>query len=527
MNDNPASEFEDWLIEGPAGKWPEPWEGKELSVEQKAIVERNAKLLLGKRGHWDNKVERFIRHIIGAEFRVPDEVKRWKRIASHARTYCIRFDGFDFGKNADRTIDLRGYTFPCSVSFIDTVFADNEVNFSEASFRGGDVSFDRMRATGGNIAFENAQFANGDVFFDSAEFEDCDICFDFAHFDCGALIFQNAKFVTELLGFDSTNFFDSRVVFGGASFTSPSEEFSRINFCNSTFGKQEIDFRTASFEHCWLNFSGVKLDTGGMAFTPLNLISTEVDFTDLSCLGNFVVSGSFPRNTSFRRLSVGGSAIFHQCEFEKIPDFRDAKFERPPEVAGMQVPLPAMERHGIISLAANDDDVAKYRKLKAMAIAASDHERDGYFFAREMAAKRGIEKTDRFELAIDSIYAVLSFYGQSIKRPICGFGISLFGFSLVYSFILLSALPLGNSPSFAFYYSLRNTFPFVNTLFRFAPEPTDENYKSWFQAALDRVYEQSPAAYEIIDFVAFFQQLIGIVLLFLLLLGLRNKFKMQ
>ena len=198
----------------------------------------------------------------------------------------------------------------------------------------------------------------------------------------------------------------------------------------------------------------------------------------------------------------------------------------------MDVPLPAMQGIWPFHTAIDSDDVAEFRKLKSMAIAANDHERDGYFFAREMMAKRGIETIGFWPLLLDSTYALLSFYGQSISRPIWGFVASLFAFASAYALPLLLPGKVGflQAVGFAAEYSGHNFMPLLNTLFRFALTPS--GYTTGFETRLDAIHRQlfihgQSGLFDWIVAASVFQQLFGGVLLFLLLLGLRNKFRLK
>jgi len=67
-------------------------------------------------------------------------------------------------------------------------------------------------------------------------------------------------------------------------------------------------------------------------------------------------------------------------------------------------------------------DAARYRKLKAMAIASSDHEKELEFFAHELRCKRGHE-TKGWASFLNSLYELTSNYGQSIWRPAKGLAV--------------------------------------------------------------------------------------------------------
>lgn len=196
----------------------------------------------------------------------------------------------------------------------------------------------------------------------------------------------------------------------------------------------------------------------------------------------------------------------------------------------MDVPLPQMQGIWPLQISKNPEDVAKFRKLKAMAIEANDHERDSYFFAREMMAKRGVETVGFWALLLDSAYALLSNYGQSISRPIWGFIASFAAFAVAYTLPLLGKVGFEQAVVFAVEYSAHNFFPLLNTLFRFALTPS--GFTTGFETRLDAIHRQlfihgQTGLFDWIVAASVLQQLVGGVLLFLLLLGLRNKFRLK
>ncbi len=604
------SEFDDWLEEE-TGRWPYRWKNKRRSSKQKAIVERNAALLL-QRAPWQEKVDRFEAALAS----IDDEAERQKQRSR----FRIHFDRYKFGK-APKGHDFSGYRFPCStrfdratfgaggVSFDNATFGDGDMSFHNASFGDGDVSFHNASFGDGDVSFHNASFGDGSVWFDNASFENGDVLFgkasfgsgdvsfdfasfghgdvsfdyasfgngdllfgfasfgngdvsfDYASFGNGDVWFDNNSFGNGNVSFDYASFGDGNVSFGYASFGNGNVSFGKASFENgnvsfgyASFGDGNVSFDNASFGNGNVSFDYASFGNGDMRFTPKSFGAALLSFQDSETAGSLFVTGHFPDGANFARLSVGGTASFSDCVFAEIPDFRDAKFDRPPEVARMDVPKPKMRRRrfisgiwvrqlvrrwpnrrlkhsswinrfGLFSVATDPDDVAKFRKLKAMAIAANDHERDSYFFAREMMAKRGVETTGFWPLLLDSAYALLSDYGRSIAPPLYGFIASFVLFAAFYSGMLVDRVGMGLRLIFSLEYSWHNALPFLNTLFRFALRP--EDYASGFELRLKQVQETIGLDFDWFVLASVVQQLFGGVLLFLLLLGLRNKFRLK
>jgi len=572
------SPFEDWLSDGPAGKWPYPLAtDKELSAEQQRIVAANVQDL-GDKEAWFEKVQAFE----AALSALADEARQKNTRAE----YCIRFDRHVF---ADGPKDFTNYPFPCSVSFGGAAFGDGDVWFSGATFGDGDVSFLGATFGDGDVSFSGAAFGDGDVTFFGAIFGEGSVRFEWAVFGDGDVSFDGATFGEGTVSFGGATFGDGDVSFSEAAFGDGNVWFSR-----ATFGDGTVWFDRATFGDGTVFFSEAKFGEGSVRFEDVSFQSTNVSAPGMIFTGNLTVKSHFPEAVDFRRLDVKGTASFSGSSFAKVPDFRDAKFDRPPEVAGMVVPRPGhkkpkawivlcriarryrgIEHPGaepekpgrgsknrsagnaansgasepakrqrswpsraasavadavrpfttsIFYLAADRDDVAKFRKLKSMALAANDHEKDGEFFAGEMLAKRGFETTTFFGLLFNSIYWWLSDFGQSFVRPLIWLCASFLTFAASCLFLIRGALTLEDRLWFAADFSFRNMLPLFGSLFRFTVAP--EGHVSWYQRTYNCLRD---ARVDIDRLVALgiFQNLIGTVLLFLLLLALRNKFRLK
>lgn len=499
MSDNmpDMSEFNDWLANWPADSWPEPWEDTPLSAEQQKIVTRNAKLLLD-RDAWSQKVEHF-EHLL-------NEISDLDRQEKARSKFRIRFDTHRF-TIITNIFDFSNFEFPCSVSFARAYFQNREITFFDSKFSHGNISFRDCQFGAGPLNFREVSFGAGDVSFADTKFGG-EVRFDFATFGQGNVTFQSAEFGGGLTSFSDTEFRD-----GDLCFELATKSGGVFEMYGATFGQGEINFKEIDFS------------TERFRFAPRGPLHYHVSFQDAEIGGNFFVTGIFSGCVSFRRIKVARASDFSDCVFLEIPDFRDTKFDRPPEVARMDVLRPKMKGVWPFKWSSEQADVAKLRKLKSMALAANDHEMDGKFFAMEMMAKRGTE-TDGAKYLLDNFYWLLSRYGQSIARPLCSLVGSFFGFAAIYAGILRNTGSFEESVPFIFEYSFRNTLPLVNTLFRNAPSP-NESYTHGFETRMVDAFSTVGSNADWIVNISILQQAIGAILLFLLLLGLRNRFRLK
>lgn len=621
------SPFEDWLIDGPAGDWPRLSRiGKELSEQQRRIVADNASVLADRKV-WFRKVEAFEAALAA----LADEDRQKQERAK----YHIRIDRHVF---ADGPKDFSNYLFPCTVSFDGTAFGKGDVSFDSATFSDGNVSFRAATFDRGDVSFQWANFGEGNVSFNAANFGEGIVWFDRATFGEGNVSFDRAKFGKGNVSFRGATFGEGNVLFRKATFGEGKVWFSgvtfakgNVSFSKATFGKDDVWFNDATFGegnvsysrtifgegNVW--FSRVKFDEGnvwfneakfgkgtvsfrGATFGKGNIWFSDIAFQSTTKLalgvvfaGNLYVKSHFPMLVDFSRLDVKGTASFSGSSFAKVPDFRDAKFDRPPEVAYMRVPKPrcsppkawivlgrwihryrgiedakvetrvapeielshdpdddgvetdasdATKRQpgwlkrsvaaissglyqisiSFFRLATDPGEVAKFRKLKSMALAANDHEKDGEFFAGEMLAKRGTETRTFFGLLFNSLYWWLSDFGQSFVRPLLWLGGSFVAFAGLCLYLIRDTLTPDDRLWFAVDFSFRNMLPLFGSLFRFAAAPKD--HVSWYQ----KTYEELATAGVDIDrliSLGIAQNLIGTVLLFLFLLALRNKYRLK
>lgn len=157
------------------------------------------------------------------------------------------------------------------------------------------------------------------------------------------------------------------------------------------------------------------------------------------------------------------------------------------------------------------DKEAILRRLKELAEGSRHHEAALNFFALERRAKRW-HQLSKAASALEWVYDALSQYGQSIGRPILGLVVTLAVFAALYAFASDTGQPHGLLAANAALASVTNTLPFVPAALDIRREVFD-----------DLFIRDVP---EIVQAVRLLNGLLGFVFLFLIGLGLRNRFRL-
>ena len=350
--------------------------------------------------------------------------------------------------------------------------------------------------------------------------------------------FTNAKFSTNA-NFIDANFsadayfinakFSKRANFIDAKFSAHAEfilaKFSAdADFDNATFSA-DADFTNASFSADTI-FKNANVGKT-LYFNNLKSAPTNIHASGMVVGGSFYVNSHFHGEVNLERLEIAGTASFSGARFNVLPNLRDSKFDRPPEVAGMVVPAPKLKKDKWWHFARADDDkdVAKYRKLKAMALAANDLEKDGEFFSYEMLATRGGETDTATGLIFNTTYHWLSDFGQSFILPLIWMLASFVGFAIAYDLVIGRMVSHAERMTFVWEHSFKNFVPLFTSLFKIGDRP--DGHKTPYDLAFENLKDISTDAIDTIMALAFIQQFIGVVLLFLFLLALRNKFRLK
>jgi hypothetical protein len=422
---------------------------------------------------------------------------------------------------------------------------------SEATFYGAEFS--------GGVDFRNSAFLS-EVVFLSAEFSgDADLSETvfsaYAHFGEATFIsrakFRKATFLSDAsflrTRFSREAFFDEAKFFGPALFIettfSKNADFERTAFSNSASFNEatfsgKVDFKEAAFSNDAYfyktafsgdaHFDKAAFSSGG--YFKEAAFSEDAHFykTRFSGDANFdkaVFSGKvdfkeavFSREADFQACEFRSSTSFAFTEFlSQVPDFRDAKLREATKWYLVQWP------HAPTGWLEAQKHVSAYERLKAEMERLKKHEDEQFFFAKELRARRallwfnarsgsggfGARATAAFEWLLNATYAAFSGYGQSVGKPICWL-IAAFGLG-AYALATSSFIsPCPVDPGQAALLSAINLLPFLP-------------YKAEKIVDKDIIDCLEPSAGVIGDL----QSLLGVLLLFLLGLALRNRFRMK
>jgi hypothetical protein len=268
---------------------------------------------------------------------------------------------------------------------------------------------------------------------------------------------------------DSTK--SSYTTFNRATFTSDAW------FTSTTFGT--ADFISAKFF--------------GNAHFPFSVFSDGADFTSATFLGDLTfINAEFDATTIFVNTTFAAS----------VPDFRGATMHEATEWHGSIWPKPP---HGMKDAQAQ---VYAYERLKLEMERLKKHEDEQRFFRKELRARRALESPLSVAWYLNFVYGALSDYGQSVVRPILGIvacfaiGCFVFAFAPVFNGTHL----IGERAA---------ALSFAN-IFSFLPIKREIMTPAMIEGLSD-----------LAQIIGAVQSLVGAILLFLLGLALRNRFRMK
>lgn len=335
-----------------------------------------------------------------------------------------------------------------------------EVNFEEVDFgasENSDISFEDFVFTG--IAnFVGAKFHPNAV-FNRAEFRR-NALFSYAQFDADAM-FIDSKF-----GEDATF---AGTKFSGTLWFSGAEVRGDAFFDNAQFG-----------EFAWFRGAQFRQDAS----------FTKVDF-----------AGS----ATFEGATFEGAVFIQDAAFRFVPDFRHTEFRKHVTLHGVQVTFASEPNPLFFSKTPGDTDADKYRRLKELAVAARDHDREQYFFACELKSKR-FHETRGLALVPSYLYEWFSDFGRSLARPTVFIFLIWFICGLIYA-----DFGKQGEISDGLIYSARRLLPVPGS-------PGDA-----LNALEQRLFAESvPAG---VFALTLLEGFLGAVFLFLIGLALRNRFR--
>jgi uncharacterized protein YjbI with pentapeptide repeats len=366
-----------------------------------------------------------------------------------------------------RKVNFERFEFPSNADFSRSKFSGSAW-FSSAVFH-GTANF-RSATFSGDSNFYKAIFTGG-ADFNSTVFSGTSVTFGEAHFARSA-DFKLATF-PDISNFSSTVFqgnsnFPDATFLGTALFESAT--FNRFaNFSNATFSRA-AGFMSATFSH-------------------------EADFG----------STNFSGDIRFLNAKFAAKTDFSGAEFiAKAPDFRGATMHEATEWHGATWPKPAKLAFDA------QQQVYAYERLKQEMERLKKHEDEQNFFRKELRARRGLSRFFSGAWFLNFLYQTTSDYGSSIVRPL----LWLLGVFAIGVGIFMRA-PVLSPPCGSMSFDLATKISFAN-IFVFLPDKreimTPELLSCWSNTA---------------RIVSAAQSLSGVVLLFLIVLAIRNRFRMK
>ncbi|MDP2697062.1 hypothetical protein [Thalassospira sp.] len=406
----------------------------------------------------------------------------WNRWIDQHPGWNISFDGVDFSteRNSEGKLFFAGYHFgDGDVNFSGTTFGNGTVNFSGATFGDGDVNFRHASFGKGNLIFSNANFGNGDVNFSFATFEDGNVKFSKATFGDGEVSFKSTNFGNGEVKFDDVTFGDGKLIFNRAKFTD-------IIFLPHYLG-------SLSFE------------------------AYGISVNNLAIFG-FFTSASKLKYFSLEWASFGGPLLLNGT-LDIVPDLRSTRYSHQVDLSTLNVKL-RRKWHKLSwppklsSVAKHPEDAARLRRLKEIAETNKDHQAALRFSADENRARRWLE-TSWFGSVLDMAFSACSNYGQSILRPFVAlFVLAVASMALYKKLAVATFAAWWTGPGWgqSLFLSISNSLPFL-------PQS-----RSLREGALKALYPGDPGF--CVDVLMIGQGVLSFVFLFLIGLGLRNRFRL-
>ena len=501
----------------------------------------------------------------------PDAWNNW--IHQHPGT-DISFSGVDFShyRDADGNLSFAGYHFgDGNVNFSNAIFGDGKVNFSDAAFGNSNLYFIGAIFGKGDVAFSDANFGKGEVHFSGTNFGDGNVYFSGANFGDGDVNFPNVIFGTGEVYFFNTSFGN-----GNLDFTKTTFADGGMNFTGTTFGDGTINFSFANLEESYaiffnVSFGNGKLDFSGTKFKELLFNPQEIGSNHILAHGMSIKRGAVftlpSSGISLKSFELFGASfdgpLFLSGNLGIVPDIRATRYSHQVDLSALTVKLrrrwqkpgrrtnqlrvKAVSQTGIISrlaykfarkkwinlrhfnklrrlwkhhcwpiklsqVAEDPQDAARLRRLKEIAETNKDHQAALRFSADENRAKRWIE-TSWFGSVLDMAFSAFSDYGQNILRPFV-------------ALIVLTAASMG-------LYKTLGTATFTNWWAGWAQGAvlSASNSLPFLPQSRDLRTDALTALYGTdhslsVDALMITQGVLSFIFLFLIGLGLRNRFRL-
>ncbi|MDX2265149.1 MAG: pentapeptide repeat-containing protein [Hyphomicrobiales bacterium] len=413
-------------------------------------------------------------------------------------------------KTLQSTGNFSGWVFPWNVSFANSYFACI-LTFQETKVFGStDFS--------GSYFLLDIWFSKSEIFrecyFISSEFYG-EVRFN--QNSLRGLLFFNQSDSRGDFVFTKNNCY-AEVLFNQTKFRAPAGFLSNTFQNNVQLYKvifqNWVEFKESSFE------KGVIFEDavfqGAAKFVSVNFseVGGKADFFQAT-FKRFATfrDAHFHRDARFTAISAERAFDLRGAQFDTLPDFTQANFREAPHLDNLKLG-DTVEPGGFWRPVPGDaeaDAVANHRSLRRLAIQAHDHANEQKFLRGEIRARRGNEdKPWHAAYWMGVLYDAVSDFGRSIARPFWLWALSAKGFA---------PGQCANGPGApildALYLAYKNALLVIGWE---SEQKLNAVHECLYGAA------QAPSGVALIQLG---QNLVSAVLLFLLLLGVRNRFKIK
>ena len=237
---------------------------------------------------------------------------------------------------------------------------------------------------------------------------------------------------------------------------------------------------------------------------------------NLFCRRAVFEGANFEGEVNFQASKSESSFSLSGASFQKMPGFNQTTFQQAPDLDEVDFPRPGFWRIG------DRRQVAGYRAMRRLAIQGHDYDREQMAFVGELRSRRWT--TDKWyqpALWLGYLYDAVSDSGRSIARPLMTWLATVLFFAVGYW--KTAGGPTGcstvpNHPAVqAFLLSLKNALVGLST----SRDPR-------FVAAYDCLYGPQVPIPVLVTVVEILVQVpVSASLIFLFLLGVRNRFKIK
>lgn len=447
----------------------------------------------------------------------------------------ISFEGVDFSvyRTEERpTISFAGFRFPRgNIVFSKANFGDGDVIFSEARFEGGQVLFDETTYGRGSVKFDqvifetklvrfrDSRFLSDVVDFSRSNFDSTCVDFTACTFSKADVIFYNARF-TGYVQFSHTDFGSGftdfhAVQFGDGNITFSAVSFGKSNtsFNETVFGNGDIYFDSASFASSEVSFFNSRFGTGLVRLHDLKCAGASIYFTSIRCQARFWMRNiSQLDSLSFRDATFDNVLSISDVQVNNIVDLVNTKLTNQFSLHGLDCSLQREKCFWFFKKAVDPADVERANRLKDLAENNKHHTLGLKFHAIEMRAKRWKHKSKTTSYLLDWTFDWLCNYGQSVLQPFSFWLLLTTVFAVIYTAFFRYPMTTLQQAGHGFVFSIANSLPFLNT----ANEGRNK--------ALEILFKKEDVASYILPLMMI-QRVLSVLLLFLVGLGLRNRFR--